>query len=101
MNSCPNSAVEYAFLVMEADEENECPKDSGTTLPNKKRLTPLSIMLCGTILAVRPCILLKVLFDPGLTVTFISRKCLPRFCKPFPVERTRSINTLAGSCTAN
>ncbi len=101
MNLCPNSAVEYAFPVMEADEEDECPKDSGTTLPNKKRLTPLSIMLCSTVLAVQPCILLKVLFDPGSTVTFISRKCLPRFCKPFPVERTCSINTLAGSCTAN
>ena len=34
--------------------------------------------MCNTILDVHWCILLKVLFNSGLTVTFISQKCLPR-----------------------
>jgi hypothetical protein len=70
-------------------------------MPSKKRLTPLSIMVCDTILALRSRTLLKVLFDPGSTVTFISRKCLLRHCKPCPVVKSRSVNTLAGSCMAN
>jgi hypothetical protein len=88
--------------VMEANEDTDgIPKDVVATLPNKKKLTPLSIKVCDTILAVRSCTLLKVLFDPGLTVTFISHKCLPRHCKPCPVAKTCSVNTLAGSCMAN
>ena len=98
--STSNKSVEYAFPVMEANDK-ERPKDAGTTMPNKKRLTPLSIMVCDTISAVRSRTLLKVLFDPGSTVTFISRKCLPRHCKTCPVANSRSVNTLAGSCTAN
>ena len=70
-------------------------------MPSKKMLTPLSIMMCDTISSVRSCTILKVLFDPGLTVTFIARKCLPRHCKPFPVARQHSVNTLAGSCMAS
>ena len=61
----------------------------------------MSIMVCDTISSVRSRTILKVLFDPGSTVTFISRKCLPRHCKPCPVTRSRSVNTLAGSCTAS
>ena len=61
----------------------------------------LSIMVCDTIAGMRSHTLLKVLFNPGSTITFISHKCLPRFCKPCPVARTHSVNTLAGSCTAN
>jgi hypothetical protein len=97
----PNPMVEYDFPVLEADEEADGPKDIVATLPNKMRLTPLSIMVCDTISAVQSRTLLKVLFDPGSTTTFISRKCLPRHCKPCPVARTRSVNTLAESCTAN
>jgi hypothetical protein len=58
-------------------------------------------MVCDTISAVRSRTILKVLFDPGSTVTFISRKCLPRHCKTCPVTNSRSVSTLAGSCTAN
>jgi hypothetical protein len=70
-------------------------------LPNKARLTLLSIMVCNTILAVWSWTLLKVLFDPGSTVTFISRKCLSRHFKPCLVTKACSVNTLAGSCTTN
>ena len=70
-------------------------------MPSQKRLMPLSIMVCDTISLVRSRTILKVLFDPGPTVTFISRKCLPRHCKPSPMTKSRSVNTLAGSCTAS
>ena len=82
-------------------DASDSPRDVASTMPNKKRLTPLSIMVCDTISSVRSRTILKVLFDPGSTVTFISRKCLPRHCKPCPVTRSRSVNTLAGSCTAS
>ena len=68
------------------------------TLHPRCPVNPLSIMVCDTISAVRSRTILKVLFDPGLTVTFISRKCRPRYC---PVTKSRSVNTLAGSCTAS
>ena len=32
---------------------------------------------------------------------FISSKCLPRHCKPCPVAKTHSVNTLARSCIVN
>ena len=83
-----------------SSEANKKPKKASAKLPSKKRLTPLSIMVCDTISAVRSRTILKVLFDPGSTVTFISRKCLPRHCKPCPVAKSRSVTTLAGSCTA-
>jgi len=35
--------------MLEANEDaNDSPKDIVSTLPSKKRLTPLSIMLCDT-----------------------------------------------------
>jgi len=67
-------------------------------MPNKKRLTPTSIMVMDTISAVRSRTLLKVLFDPGSTATLIKRKCLPKHCKAIPTKQERKINTLAGSC---
>ena len=69
--------VEYAFPVLEADGYANSLKDVVATLPNKTRLTPLSIMVCNTISAVRSWTLLKVLFDSELTAMFISRKGLP------------------------
>jgi len=67
-------------------------------MPNKKRLTPTSIMVVDTISAVKSRTLLKVLFDPGSTETLINRKCLPKHCKAIPIKQERKINTLAGSC---
>ncbi len=94
--------VEEAFPVLEANLEFHDNADRVVAkMPSKKRLTPLSIMVCDTILLVWSRTILKVLFDPGLTVTFIARKCLPRHCKPLPAVRPRSVNTLAGSCTAS
>ena len=84
----PKPMVEYAFQVLEADVDANSLKDVVATLPNKTRLTPLSIMVCNTISAVQSQTLLKVLFDSGLTAMFISCKGLPRHCKPCPVTKT-------------
>jgi hypothetical protein len=67
-------------------------------LPRKKHLTPTSIAVVDTISSVRSRRLLKVLFDPGLTLTLISCKCLPRHCKPCAKTNKHQIHTLAGTC---
>ncbi len=46
-----------------------------------KQLTPVTIMVVGTISSVKSRILLKVLLDSGSTSTMINRKCLPRNCQ--------------------
>ncbi len=54
MNLCADPIVEEAFPVLEAEEDaDDSPKDIVATLPSKKRLTPLSIMVCDTISEVR------------------------------------------------
>ena len=65
------------------------------------RLTPLSIMIADTIGALCLRVLLKVLFDSGSTVTFISQKVLPRECKPFPIKQGKKVNTIAGMNLCN
>jgi len=88
--------------VLEANlEANDNSERVVAKMPSKRRLTPLSILVCDTISTARSRTILKVLFDPGSTVTFIARKCLPRHCKPLPAARQRSVNTLAGLCTAS
>ena len=41
--------------------------------------------------------LIKVLFDPGSTKLFISRKALPRGAQLIPLPSTKKVTTLAGS----
>ena len=93
---------EEAFPVLEANlEANDNPKKVVAKMPSQKRLTPLSIMVCDTISAVRSWTLLKVLLDSGSTAMFIPRKGLPRHCKPCPVTKTDSVNMLAGLFSNN
>ncbi len=66
-------------------------------LPNKKHLTPTSIAVVDRISSVRSHILLKVLFDQGLTLTLICPKCLPRHCNPCAISDEHQIHTLAGT----
>jgi hypothetical protein len=68
--------------------------------PKASMLTPTNIAVVNTMSSVRSRILLKVLFDPGLTSTLISCKCLPRHCKPRAITNERQIHTLSGRCTA-
>jgi hypothetical protein len=96
-----NKSVEDAFPVFEEELQAKSTNKGMIPLvmPNKRRLTPISIMVVDTISDVKSRILLKVLFDPGSTATLISRKCLPPHCKPCTIDQTRTISTLAGSCT--
>ena len=88
-----------AYPLVESEDTPEITTTSPTIkMPNKKRLTPTSIMVVDTISTVKSRTLLKVLFDPGSTSTLIKRKCLPRHCKTCPIKQERKINTLAGSC---
>ena len=57
--------AEYAFPVLEEHKGTAGPKDVKVTLPNKARLTPLSIMVCDTISAVRSRMLLKCCLTQG------------------------------------
>ncbi len=75
-------------------------KSPPINLPNKKHLTPTSIAVVDTISSVRSSTLLKVLFDPESTSNLISRKCLPRHCKPCAIANKRQIHTIAGTCSA-
>ena len=85
-------------LVEDEDPSEMNNVKSEVKIPNKKRLTPTSIMVVDTISEVKSRVLLKVLFDPGSTATLINRKCLPKNCKAHPINQERKINTLAGSC---
>jgi hypothetical protein len=66
-----------------------------------KQLTPVTIMVVGTISSVKSRILLKVLLDSGSTTTMINRKCLPRICQTCKISNSRKIGTLAGSYTSS
>ncbi len=83
-------------------EDKDLPKvgtaSPAIKMPNKKQLTPTSIMVVDTISTVKSCTLLKVLFDLRSTFTLVNHKCLPRHCKTCPIKQERKINTLAGSC---
>ena len=65
--------VEEAFPMLEANPEvNDNADRVVAKMPSKNRLTPLSILVCDTILSARSRTILKVLFDPGSTVTDLS-----------------------------
>jgi hypothetical protein len=93
-----NLSVDAYPLVKDKDPPEVQTASLAIKMPNKKRLTLTSSMVVDTILTVKSCTLLKVLFDPGSTSTLVSRKCLPRHSKTCPIKQERKINTLAGSC---
>ena len=70
-------------------------------MQNSDRLTPITIMVCDTIGALRSRHTLKVLLDSGSTKTYIHRKCLPKDCKPVSVKEARTMRTIAGDGTCN
>jgi len=73
--------------------EDKDPPEIGDTIlevkmPNKKRLSPISIMVVDTIAAVKSRTLLKVLFDPGSTATLINHtSAYLNSAKRFPSNR--------------
>ncbi len=86
INSC--GSIEAYPLVEDKD-----PPEIGDTIlevkmPNKKRLSPISIMVVDTISAVKSRTLLKVLFDPGSTATLINHaSAYLNSAKRFPSNR--------------
>jgi hypothetical protein len=97
-----NSKVQSIFaypLTKEDQETGEVIESPPTKLPSKKHLTPTSRAVVDTISSLKLQILLKVLFDPGLTSTLISCKCLPRHCKHCAITNEHKIHMLAGTCS--
>jgi len=92
-----SSSVDAFPIIEEEDIVEMTLPDHKVGLPCGKQHTPLTIMVADTIGALCSRTLMKVLLDPGSTTSFISRKCLPRNCKPVPIKTTWSINTLAGN----
>jgi hypothetical protein len=98
VNVNSNLSIDAYPLVEDKDPPKVETASPAIKMPNKKRLTPTSIMVIDTILTVKSRTLLKVLFDPGSASTLVTCKCLPRHCKTCPIKQERKINTLAGSC---
>jgi hypothetical protein len=97
-NSSNDQSIRAYPLSKDINKTGEVIESPPIKLPSKKHLTPTSIAVVDTISSVRSHTLLKILFDPGSTSTLISRKCLPRHCKPCAITNERQIHTLAGTC---
>ena len=93
------SADAFPVVVPEDETIKKLDESHQLQMPHDDHPTPLSILICDTIGAVRSRKILKVLFDSGATSTFISRKCLPRHCKPTLIKQARPVNTIAGQGT--
>jgi hypothetical protein len=98
-DSSNNQSVSAYPLSEDNRETGEVIKSPPIKLPSKKHLTPTSMAVVNTISSVRSRMLLKILFDPGSTLTLISRKCLPRHCKPCAITNEHQIHTLARMCS--
>jgi hypothetical protein len=98
-NSSDDQSIHAFSLSKDNRKTGEVIESPPIELPSKKHLTPTSIAVVNTISSVRSRMLLKILFDPGLTSTLISFKCLPRHCKPCAITNKRQIHTLAGTCS--
>jgi hypothetical protein len=92
-----NNSLEVKNEDLVESYQIEEPKTKKQSLDNNKNLTPLSIMVVDTIGAVCSQRVLKVLFDPGATKTFIHRGCLPKHCLPVAIETAQPMCTIAGN----
>ncbi len=99
-NDRSNAQSVYAHPLSKEDHKtSEVIESPPNKLSRKKCLTSTSMAVVNTISSVRSHTLLKVLFDPGLTLTLISSKCLPKHCKPCTITNEHKIHTLAGTCS--
>ena len=102
-----NSYEEESFLIDEChliyEGENEVsymvPTPKGGT-PRNRSLTPITIAMVKTIGTLKSRVLLKCLLDTGSSTTMIHRRALPSKIMPVPLQRTKTVNTLAGEMTA-
>jgi hypothetical protein len=72
-------------------------RNSASSTPPTRSLTPVTIMVVDTIGVVKSRRLLKILLDSESTITLINKRCLPRKCQPCPTSQSRMVYTLAGS----
>ncbi len=100
-NDSSNDQSNHAYSLSKGNHKtSEVIESPSIKSPNKKHLTPTSIAVADTISSLSSSTLLKVLFDPGSTLTLISScKCLPRHCKPCTITNECQIHTLAGMCS--
>ena len=98
-----SNSVEAFPVIVSAMEETiqTTDPDQPLTEQSSSRLTPISILTADTVGALRSQKILKVLFDPGSTYTFINKRVLPRECKPFQIKKAKKINTINGSNLCN
>ena len=100
--SCSTSDMEMfdAYPVEVSSEDDEIKHlnpDEPVEMEHSDRLAPITIMICDTIGALRSRHTLKVLLDSGSTKSFIHRSCLPKECKPVPVQTARTMRTISGN----
>ncbi len=101
-NAPKNLHAHNCYMAEALDPESESisrkrVRNSASSTPPTRNLTPVTIMVVDTIGTVRSRRLLKISLDSGSTTTLISKKCLPRKCQPCPISQSRMVNTLAGS----
>jgi hypothetical protein len=75
-----------------SDKEVDKPKKN---VP--QNLTPVTIIMVDTISSVRSRILMKILLNSGSAAIFVSKKCLPKKCRPCQISQSRMVNTLTVS----
>jgi hypothetical protein len=88
---------EVYAIAEDSDNDKEVDKPKKTVPQN---LTPVTIMVVDTISSVRSRTLLRVLLNSGSTTKLITKRCLPRNCKPQEIDSSRKVNTLAGTYTS-
>ncbi len=100
-NNSSNDQSIHSYPLSKGNQEtSEVIESPPMKLPNKKAPYSNLHSCVDTISSIRSRTLLEVLFDPGLTSTLISRKFLPRHCKPCTITNERQIHTLARKCSA-
>jgi hypothetical protein len=100
--SLPDEIEAFPIVVSELEEVIQTTNsDQPPAEQDASWLTPISILTADTIGALRSQKILKVLFDPGSTYTFIHRRALPWHCQPIKVKDAKKINTINGANSCN
>lgn len=88
--------VEYAIPTPKSDQ----PKAKRQRVVGTETLTPVTILVAGTVGCCKSQRVLRALLDSGSSRTLISKRVVPRNAKPKEINSKR-FNTLAGQMTAS
>ena len=69
-----NNIIEDAYAISEENSDGQGTINKINVLPSTTNFAPITIMVVGTMSAVKSRRLLKVLLDSGLTTTLINKK---------------------------